>query len=102
MIVDPGLMQHAPKRGVDNTEENEMNHTHPKIIFERYELEPIGVNGALEATNVRFFCSANCRSADQTTGLDIDTLYSDAIDGTCCDNCHTLLVPLSLEKTNEG
>ena len=64
-----------------------------KAIF---ELEPIGVDGALEATYSHVFCSDKCREAFKLTdgqqskfGEDVDF-----IDGCVCETCG---VPLELD-----
>ena len=59
-----------------------------KAIF---ELEPIGLDGALEANGVVYhFCSEECRAKFDGSGLS-GVLQSgdspDAIEGTVCDQC---------------
>jgi hypothetical protein len=52
-----------------------------------YELEPIGVDGQLEAVAVRFFCSSTCRAMWTKQVSDVEGLDDSWIEGTVCDNC---------------
>jgi hypothetical protein len=58
-----------------------------------YELDSIGVNGALEAVAVYHFCSEDCRQAFRRTLWEPTSLgvSSDFIDGTVCDKCGAAL-----------
>ena len=58
-----------------------------------YTLEPIGLNGAEEATGTLFFCSGKCREAaiterrvdsDGPIALGVSAEYET---GTVCDEC---------------
>jgi len=51
-----------------------------------YDLEPIGVNGALEAVNVHWFCSLVCASVEGFTKNAIGE-NPDALPGTTCEHC---------------
>ena len=59
-----------------------------KAIF---ELEPIGVDGVLEANGtIYYFCSEICRSRFDGSGLSgvpENGESIDAIEGTVCDQC---------------
>lgn len=52
-----------------------------------YEREPIGVDGALEATTVRWFCSSECRENAARMPRDVDGFDGEWIAGTQCDKC---------------
>jgi hypothetical protein len=62
-----------------------------------YELEPIGVDGQLEANGrVYFFCPAkDCRDVFHREHSDLEPMGfgwdEDYIEGTVCDQCETLL-----------
>lgn len=59
-----------------------------------YEMEPIGVNGSLEAVAVHWYCSEGCRSAGRTD-FKVDMAHviiaegedHDWTDGTRCEWC---------------
>lgn len=53
-----------------------------------YEREPIGVNGALEAVAVRYFCSEACRAKNRHSENDLDGTSSDFYPGTLCETCN--------------
>lgn len=58
-----------------------------------YILEPIGVDGALEATDVLHFCSEECRQviAENTAHTIKAGESEDWIEGTVCDECGVCL-----------
>ena len=55
----------------------------------RYQLEPIGVDGAFEAVRAIPFCSEECRKKDDSTGHYADAIGSldDFVTGTVCEGC---------------
>lgn len=53
-----------------------------------YTLEPIGTDGALEATKVNWFCSEACRvQFPVVPHQSIEATNEDWIEGTVCDTC---------------
>lgn len=61
-----------------------------------FELEPIGLDGALEANGrIYYFCSELCRARFDGSGLSGEILApgtsEDAIPGTVCDQCGAVL-----------
>jgi len=53
-----------------------------------YELAPIGVNGALEAVAVHWYCTESCRNKEKTLLGDTKTgLDHNFPDGTICEIC---------------
>lgn len=53
-----------------------------------YELEPIGVDGALEAVCAHYYCSDTCRNAEVETFPAIRCSEADlSIDGIVCEHC---------------
>jgi hypothetical protein len=53
-----------------------------------YEMEPIGVNGALEAVAIHWYCSESCRDKDDTLLGDTKIgMNGDYADGTVCERC---------------
>lgn len=71
--------------------------TPPTMIYNRFLLEPIGVNGRLEAFEVHSFCSPGCRSeytpehpySDGDEAVEV----SFAITGTQCETCGLTIIP---------
>jgi hypothetical protein len=57
-----------------------------------YELEPIGVGGALEAVATHWFCSETCRSSFTCDGPTANGTNNEWMDGTVCDSCGVPLV----------
>lgn len=57
-------------------------------------LEPIGVNGAMEAVHCLRFCSERCRSECAQKQTDTIALGTDEdwVDGTVCDVCAIPLI----------
>lgn len=51
-----------------------------------YELEPIGVNGSLEAVAVHWYCSTACRDAAHPEGHNYGS-SGDYEPGTQCEQC---------------
>lgn len=56
-----------------------------------YEREPIGVDGALEAVSVFYYCSQECREAAPHEDSDIDGESELTMDGLQCERCGKLL-----------
>ena len=61
-----------------------------------FELEPIGINGTLEANGrVYYFCSTLCQALfdyDEITSAPLAPgISEDAIEGTVCDQCGAVL-----------
>lgn len=55
-----------------------------------FKTEPIGVCGALEATEVYRFCSDHCREEFRSGLSDDEFIYGedqDYLDGQVCDEC---------------
>lgn len=61
----------------------------PQPTLALYIMEPIGVDGALEAVNVMHFCSDECRQviAQNTEHTVNPGVSEDWIEGTVCDEC---------------
>ena len=52
-----------------------------------YEVEPIGLGGALEATTTYWFCSEECRQQFECESLTQPGENNEYEPGTVCDEC---------------
>jgi hypothetical protein len=52
-----------------------------------YELDPIGVDGALEAVAIHWYCNEGCASRAKIEGPTSTGENNDAEDGAVCETC---------------
>jgi hypothetical protein len=50
-----------------------------------YDMDEIGVNGALEAVGIHYFCSVECRANHSASGQDGES--DEYLPGTQCEEC---------------
>jgi hypothetical protein len=60
------------------------------MIHVNYDLEPIGVGGALEAVNVHPYCSKACQRASRTDSQ-ISAMNPDLMPGLHCERCNAII-----------
>jgi len=61
--------------------------THDNSVPCLYEMEPIGVDGKLEAVATLWFCSDRCRRVYETDQTVESGENSEYLDGTLCEEC---------------